>query len=335
MINASDILHLPYTPDLTEGGIGYTLRSLASSSILKKEMPVENLHMLVGSIAAGLAFRRSLAGQEIPFQVLGAAPFTQPHRYDVSLGGHRCELNCSLVTHRPQIAALRKDSASAMRHSALLPIDQFSAEGHKPDDIHIFALLLGLLALSSEELDRAAAAGQPVCLVHLLPAGWSCPPDWLPLEELALKSEGNLPVTLELGGLNSGRAFCTTRLELLPKKRVVVEQCFHSLAYVDTAHKPEGRIGLHSPTRGETLIIPARAWDNLWVYGMDILLVGWLSHEEFRRKAKVLNAGMHTFQGERTREKNLLVPMEELNPLRPLLQRVKAWAAPSRNPDEV
>jgi hypothetical protein len=60
---------------------------------------------------------------------------------------------------------------------------------------------------------------------------------------------------------------------------------------------------------------------------MEILLMGWLSHEEFQRKAKVLNAGMRTFQGEPTHEKNMLVPMEELNPLRPLFERVKAWVA--------
>ena len=218
MLTPSDILHLPFTPDLTEGGIEFTLRSLAASSILKKEMPVENLHHLVGSMAAGLAFRRSLAGQEIPFQVLDAAPFTKPHPYDVSLGGHRCELNCSLVTRRPQIAALRKDPASALRHPALLPIDQFSAEGHKPDDIHIFALLLGLLALSSVELDRAAAAGQPVCLVHLLPAGWSCPPEWLPLEELALKSEGESSCHARAGRIEFRAGFLHDPAGAAPQK---------------------------------------------------------------------------------------------------------------------
>jgi hypothetical protein len=327
MIKASDILHLPYTSDLTKGGIECACRFLGSSSFPKGGLTVELLRQFVGGMAAELAFRRSLSEQEIPFQVFKLMPFTQPDRYNVSLGGHRCELNCSIITRRPQIAKLRKDPTLAMHGPALLPIDQFSAEGYRQDDIHIFAFLLGLTTVTKEELDKALAAGQPTCLIHLLPVGWSCPTEWLPIEKLVLKSDCEIPITVELGGLNSEREFSTARMELLPKKRVVVEQCFHSLAYLHASCRPDGRIGLHSPTRGEALIIPPHAWGNIWFYGMDIFLMGWLTHEEYRRRAKVLNAGMHTFQFERTREKSLLVPMEELNPLKPLFKRIQIWAA--------
>jgi hypothetical protein len=61
---------------------------------------------------------------------------------------------------------------------------------------------------------------------------------------------------------------------------------------------------------------------------MDIMLTGWLTHEEYQRKAKVLNAGMRTLQYDSTRIKNLLVPMVELNPLLPLFNRVRVWAEP-------
>jgi hypothetical protein len=64
---------------------------------------------------------------------------------------------------------------------------------------------------------------------------------------------------------------------------------------------------------------------------MDILLTGWLTHEEYRLKAKVLNAGMRTMQYDRTRVKNLLVPMAELNPLAPLLEKVKTWEMEKRS----
>ncbi len=330
MITASDILHLPYTPDLTEGGIVYACRSLASSTNLKGDLSLEQLRQLVGGMAVELAFRRSLTEQAIPFQVLGTKPFTHPDRYNVSLGGHRCELNCSYISRRPQIARLRKDHGLTLHTPALLPIDQFSAEGYKPDDLHIFAFLLGLVTVSCEEMDKAMTAGQPACLIHSLPVGWSCPTDWLPLEKLAFKSECELPISIEIGGQNSEREFSTARMELPPKKRVVLQQCFHSLAYLHASRRPEGRIGLHSPTHGEAYIIPPKEWGNIWVYGMDIMLVGWLSHEEYRRKAKVLNAGIRTFQVERTREKNLFVPMEELNPLRPLFKRIQDWSANSK-----
>jgi hypothetical protein len=332
MIKVCDIVHLPFNPDLTEAGIGYACRSLGFNSNPKRILSAENLRHLVGGLAVELAFRRSLGEQNVPFHVMGATPFTRPDRFDVSLGGHRCDLNCSMISRREQITGLRKDPALTLHAPAMIPLDQYSADNYKPDDVHIFALLLGLFAASGKELGKAVIAGQPVCMVHPLTSDWSCPPEWLPLETLAFKSDCHLPITLELGGQNSSRDFCIASLELPPKKRVVMEHCFHSLAYLQTSRKPEGRIGLYSPLRGEPHIIPPQEWANIWVYGLEILLMGWLSHEEFRRKAKALNAGMGTFQGGRTREKSLIVPMDKLNPLRPLFERVKASAVNPKFP---
>jgi hypothetical protein len=330
MIKTSDIIHLPFTPDLTEAGIAFGCRSLASSSNLKETLTPDQLRDLVGGMATELAFKRSLSDLKVPFLIEGPTLFTHPDHFDVFLGRHRCELNYHLITRRQQITRLRKDPALALQAPALLPVKQFSAEGYKPQDVHIFAFLLGLVACARDELDKALAAHQPACLIHPLPQAWSCPADWHPLDNLALKSECEFPISVEIGGLNSEREFSTTRLELAPKKHAVVEQCFHTLAYLRASRIPERRIGLHSSTLGEPIIIPPREWRNIWVYGMDILMLGWLSHEEFRRKARVLNAGMRTFQIERTHEKYLTVPMAELNPLKPLYQRVQAWSANSK-----
>jgi hypothetical protein len=337
MLTSTDLLRLRYTPDLTEGGIAYACRSLASTSDRMGSAPLDRLRRIVGGVAAELAFRRYLSEQAIPFNVLEAAPFTHPDRYEVSLGGHRCDLRSFLITRRPQIARLRQDPALVLQAPALIPLDQFAAEGRKPDDLYLFAFLLGVVAASQADVDKAITAGQPAYLIHPLPDEWAHPVGWLPLEKLALKSECETPTTVEIGGQDAGsragtgtpsREFVTATLELPPKKRVPVEQGFHSLAYIHAARRPEARIGLHSPARGEAYLVPAHEWGNIWVYGMDILLIGWLTHENFRRKASVLNAGMRTMQFERTRVKNLFVPMAELNPLVPLLERVRAWAAP-------
>ncbi len=327
MLSPSEILHLPYTPDLTEGGIAYACRSLAYTYDRMGGSPVDRLRRIVAGVAVELAFRRYLGEQAIPFDVLGATPFTHPDRYDVSLGGHRCDLKSFHISRRQQIAQLRQDPALVLQAPALVPLDQFAAEGHKPDDLYIFAFLLGVTAASQEDADKAVAAGQPTYLIHPLPDEWARPVNWIPLEKLALKSECETPITVEIGGQDAGREFVTATLELPPKKRVPVEQSFYSLAYIHAARRPEARIGLHSPLRVEAYIVPAHAWGNIWVYGMDILLTGWLTHEEYRRKAKVLNAGMRTLQYDRTRVKNLLVPMAELNPLTPLFDRVRAWVA--------
>lgn len=330
MLKSIDLIHLPCTPDLTEGGIAYACRSLASTVERTSGSLMERLRLNVAEAAVELALRRYLSKQSIPFCVMEAAPFAHPERYDISLGGHRCSLKSFLITSRKQISQLRKDPALLLQAPALLPLDEFAVEDHKADDLYIFAFLLGIAAAAREDEQRAKAAGQPVHLIHPLPAQWKRPANWLPLENLVLKSECAEPIAIEIGGQNAEREFVTARLELPPKKRMYVEQQFHSLSYVHATPRPEARIGLHSPVHGDPYIVPPHEWSNIWVYGMDIIMTGWLTHEDYRRKGKVLNIGMHTLQSEHTREKNLLVPMGELNPLRPLFERVQAWAGSQR-----
>jgi len=330
MLTPSDLLHLPYTPDLTEGGIAYACRSLAYTYNRMGGSPLDRLRRIVGGVAVELAFRRCLTEQGVPFDVLGATPFTDPDHYDVSLGGHRCDVKSFLLTRRAQISQVRRDPGLLLQASALIPLDQFAAEGHSSQDIYLFAFLLALTAPSQADLQKATAAGQPVYLIHPMPEDWARPRLWLPLEKLALKSECEAPITVEIGGQDAERNFVTAALELLPKTRVAVEQVFCSLAYVHARSRPEVRIGIHSPLRGKPYLVQPHEWGDIWVYGMDILLAGYLTHEEFRRKAHVLPVGSRVFQYNQTRTKNLAVPMVELNPLGPLFEKVRVWEEKER-----
>jgi hypothetical protein len=58
---------------------------------------------------------------------------------------------------------------------------------------------------------------------------------------------------------------------------------------------------------------------------MDILLAGWLTREEFNRRAQPIREGARVFQYEHTRTKNLAVPVSDLKPLSQLFERVKEW----------
>lgn len=330
MIQSSDLVRLPYTPDLSEAGIAYACRSLAYTYDRMGGSPFERLRRIAAGVAVELAFRRYLGARGVPFDVLGATPFTDPDRYDVALGGHRCDLKSYLVSRRAQIAHIRRDPAAVLDAPALVPLDQFVASGHKPDDIYLFAFLLGLVAASRADLERAAAAGQPSYLIHPLPKAWARPALWMPLEGLALKSECRAPLTVEIGGQDSDRVFVTCSLDLPPRQRVLAGETFFSLAYVRALRQPEARLGLHSPPRGDAYLVHPHEWGNIWVYGMEIFLVGWLTHEDFRRQASVLPAGAQTFQYARTRTKNLAVPMRELQPLPALLEKVKVWEGRSR-----
>jgi len=325
MITPTDLIHLPYTPDLTEGGIAYACRSLAYAYDRVGGTPFEHLRRIVGGVAVELAFRRYLSEQEIPFDVLGATPFTDPDRYDVSLGGHRCDLNSFLISRRKQISLVRRDPVLILNAPALVPLDQFVAEGHTSQDLYLFTFFLALTTPSHADLQKAFAAGQPVHLIHPLPKEWARPRFWQILEKLALKSECEETIPVEIGGMDSQRNIVTAAFDLPPRTRVAVPNKLYTVAFIHAKRPPEARLGLHSPARGEAHIIQPHEWGNIWVYGMDTLLTGYLTHEEFRRKASVVPAGSRTFQYAQTQTKNLAVPVADLHPLPDLLERVREW----------
>jgi hypothetical protein len=327
MITAKDFIHLPYSPDLTEGGIAYACRSLNYTYNRMGGSPYARLRRIVGGVAVELAFRHYLTSQDIPFDVKGATPFTEPDRYDVSLGGHRCDIKSFLITHRQQISDIRHDPSVLLGAPALIPSDQFAAQTHTSQDLYLFGFLSTLTAASQEDVRKAFAAGQPIYLMHAFPREWSQPNQWTPLGRLALKSEDDHTLEVTIGGQNIEREFITEQVKLSPRKRVELGSLFHSLAYVHSKTIPSARIGIHSPVRKETYLIQPTEWGNIWLYGMDIWLTGYLSHEEFRHKAKHVPEGSRVFQYNMTRTKNLGVPVEELHPLGDLLEKVKNWEA--------
>jgi hypothetical protein len=324
-MNSTDLLRLPFSRDLVEGGIAYAVRSLPHTYNRMGGSPYERLRRIVAGVAVELAFRRYLTQNEIPFDVKGATPFTDPDRYDVSLGGHRCDVKSFLLTHRDQIQRVRRDSGLLLDAPALVPSDQDAADGHYDDDIYLFAFSTAVNAASQEDLQKAIAAGQPIHLLHALPREWANPQTWTPLGRLALKSESDSPVTVELGGQVEDREFVSERLVLPPRERVESRTAYFSLASLYVESPPDGRVAVHSPARGETHVIQPHEWGNVWVYGMDIFLTGWLSRAEFRHRAHSILPGTRVFQYDETRVKNLAVDVRELRPLGALFEKVKEW----------
>ncbi len=327
MLNASNLIQLPYTSDLSEGGCAYACRWLAGTYGHLGDSPAGQLRRCASGAAVELAFRRYLSRQAVPFEVRVGAPFSQPGYYALELGGHRCDLISYLVSRPNQVAQLSRDPASLLQAPALVPLDQFAADGHKPGDLFVFAFLAGRVAASVEDVKSASAASQTIHLIHPLPDPWRRPAGWQPLEQLALKSECAMNVPVEIGGLDGEREFSVAVCELPPRTRVKVPKEFYSLAYIHPGSLPTARLGVHSPVCGDPYILQPHEWSDIWIRGEQILLAGWLTHEEFRSKAQVLNAGMPTFQFAHTHTRNLQVPLSELNPLGGLLGKVREWEA--------
>jgi hypothetical protein len=274
-----------------------------------------------------LAFRRYLSEQNIPFEVRGAAPFAEPARYDVTLAGHRCDIKSFLISHRDQIAQIRHDPGTVLKAPALVPSDLHAGEGHSAHDLYLFAFLAGLITVSQGELGKVIETKQPHYLIHVMPPAWKRPTRWHPLGGLVFKSEAEERITIEIGGQTAGHEMRSCTLELPPQTRLEAEPGFFSLAYLHVKSKPSARIGVHSPVLRETHLIGPLDWGNIWVYGMDVLLAGYMAREEFSRRASFIQAGSRVFQYDQTHVKNLAVPVSDLKPLAELFERVKAWSS--------
>jgi len=92
-------------------------------------------------------------------------------------------------------------------------------------------------------------------------------------------------------------------------------------------------LGINSPTITEPYIINPFAWGNIWLYGMDIILTGYISYDEFRHKSNQIPLGSRVFQYNKTKTKNLNVPVADLKPLPELFERVKEWEVSKSNTD--
>ncbi|MFZ6031572.1 MAG: hypothetical protein ACOYYS_28005 [Chloroflexota bacterium] len=324
-LSPASILRFPYTPDLTHAGIAYAMRSLAYTYDRMGGSPFLRLRRIVAGKAVELAFRRYLDAQQVPYDNLGSTPFTDPDRYDIALGGHRCDLKSFLVSRRDAIRQVRRQPDVLRRAAALVPVDQLVSEHLRAEDLYIFAFASALVAAHSKDTQQAQAKGSPVYLMHPFPARWARPLHWKSLGRLTLKLESAPSLAIEIGGQTALRDFHIESLHLEPGQCTSLKADFFSISYLHVEMLPTNRIGIHSTRLDETYLVEPSGWGNIWVYGMDIFLGGYMPRHEFRQRAAVLPAGSRVWQYARTRTANYALPVDSLHPLGELLDRVKAW----------
>ena len=323
MLSSSDFLHLPYTPDLTEAGIAYALRSLAYSYERDGRSPYGRLRRLVANVAVELAFRRYLTQEHVSYEVKASTPFTDRERFDVVLNGHRCDLKPFLISHREQILQIRKNPAVLLDAQALVPSDSHAGDGHSYNDIYLFAFMNGLVAASQADLQKAIEKNQPHYLVYVPSMLLRKPMHWKPLGRLTLRSESAEELIVEVNGQDEAREMKREVISLSPGVNVKLHEVFYSITSLHVRRVPEARIRIHCDALNETLVIAPHDWSNIWVYGMDIFMVGYATYEEMSQRATLLLPNSRTFQYERTHVKNLSLLVSKLKPIH------KLWTAVS------
>jgi hypothetical protein len=324
MLTAADIISIDYTPDLEEAGTAFACRSLALSFHKLKKSPFDDLRQAAADTAVELAARRYLYQKKAAYAVKGNQPFSSPNHYDLWVGKHTCRLKNYLIDGRVQLERLKEDPAFLLQFPALVPLEEFVEEGRRAEDLILFTFAMAETAADPSASRKIIKAGKPTCLLHPLADDWTKPRTWQPLRNLAMKSEGGESLQVELGGLDGERKFVTERLELPPQELIHVKGDFYSLAYARAMSFPEERVGIQSTTRTRASVIAPAAWENIRVYGKKILLAGWLSQDEFRKKASLLNESIRSAQIQRTEEKLLQVLLTELNPLKELIEETRS-----------
>ncbi|MCB0100561.1 MAG: hypothetical protein H6635_17215 [Anaerolineales bacterium] len=317
MISSADFIHLPYTSDLTEGGIALALRSLAHTYEREGKSPYGRLRRLVASTAVEVAFRRYLSQENIPFEVKASTPFTDRERFDVVLKGHRCDIKSFLISHREQILNIRKSPNTLLEAQALVPSDSHAGDGHSYDDNYLFAFVNGLVALSQTDMQKVLAKRQPHYLMHVLPMNWRRPNYWKPLGSVIVESASDEELLLEVYGQDEGREVKRAVISISPHGRASIPESFYAITALHVRRVPDAKVTIQLES-GESHTIPPYEWANIWVYGMDIFLTGYASYEEMSQRATLLPPGARTFQYEHTHVKNLSLPVAKLKPLKKL-----------------
>lgn len=324
MLSPSALLRLPYHPSLTLGGIEYAKKSLHYTYNRMHLGAAARLRKIVAGVAVELAFQRWLDANAVPYDRLGLTAFTEKDKYDLALGGRRCDLKSFLISDKRKIAALRQNPAALLEASALVPDDQFRSDSMSENDFYLFGFLLGRETRRREEMDIAIANGHPTYLVFAPQTEvWRGEPVWQSLGRLALKCDTREALDVEVGGQDDKRAALVENVVLTPRMRAQTRAEFFSLLYLHVPRLPGGVVGVSSSAVKDLLLIDDMGWVNIWIYGVEIVLAGWLTKGEFRARSQRLPAGSAVWQYPSTKTDNRALPIRELRSIESLAALIK------------
>lgn len=325
MISPADFISLPYTPDMTPAGIAYACQSLPNIAGRDPKEIFQHMRRIVADQAAELAFRRHLSTINLPYTLNMGGTFTLPGRASTVIGGRNCCLYNSKIFKRSRIHQIHQDLTCLLSSQAWIPSEDLFFENRSETDLLIFSFVTGLVAPDQSQITKAKAAGKTDYLIYTMPAAWSQPSGWTSVGKITLKSESTENLTLTLGGTTENRTWCVEEVNLPPLQRVHVPITFHSLAYVHISESPGGRLGLHSQELDNTMLIYPSQWGNIWVYGMRIILAGWITRGEFRRCARHYHPTLHARELKEGSGQYQAVPFSTLRPLEDLFTRASSW----------
>ncbi len=314
MITERDLLRLPYTRDLTEAGLVYARRVVVNRHGPVTSRTYDGIRRAAASAALNLSVRRYLVEEGVPFAVQDPTPFSDPDRYDLRLGDRACELKAYLISRASQWQALTDDPRLALSAHALVPLDRDRTETVRTRDIYVFSFV-GAGVGKRESAGAVHAVSHREYWMHVMPAPWQGAQLQAPLGPLTFKVEATPGLSIELGGKDRSGAQVEIRVQLDGGNRLALPNSLLTLSHVCAPGRPTGRLGIHAPARRLTHVVEPTDWRDVWLEGWGIVLLGWLTRQEFRARAKLIPQGQRVFQFDRTKTRNLAVGVAELKPI--------------------
>jgi len=257
-------------------------------------------------------------------------PFTDPDKVEICLAGRWCLINNTLLTRKDQVRLLSKDPSCLLTSSIMTSPGLFSTELYSPNDLYIISFSSLLPPPPRSELEPSTNQEGAAYLIQDLPPIWSNPVSSPALGHLALKSNLHESIVLELGGLGENREFQTESIDLLPGSRIETQLGFISIGYVHASHLPEGQIGIYSPKLGKSHLLKPTGWGNIWIDGLEIILVGYLELGEIQRRLRTSTRGWYSEPKTGANPHRNFLPVSTLRPLGILFNSVRAWSQKNR-----
>jgi len=311
---------------MTRAGIAYAIQTLVTRRDFKAFKNYDRLRSDIVDIAVQLAFRRHLTTHRIPHDSQLDRPFTRPDLQSVSIGGRKCEIISVLISNRDTIYDINRDNNQLLQAPVKIPAPLLETENLADKDLLIFAFATGLITATQYELHRAQSASQPTYFVHLPARIWSHPSRRRSLGRVVISNEGNVPLSIEVAGSDKSQEILNEQMYLASLREITSQSEFYSLKLLSIPQGPCSKLKIYSPQINKFYDIDENDWRNIWVYGMDIILAGFITFGEIKHSARPLKSGAQTRHLANSHLTEAALSPKRLHPLADLFQSALIWS---------